>query len=210
MRLAGWKRAIGAPYGEPHHYEEAVALYTQALETAPAADRHKLLSNRAAAHLKAATREVEAAGAAAAAEAETTALELAAADARECVRLQPAFAKGHYRLGTALTRLQRPAEAVAILEEGLRRAPMNDELRTALRAAREAQETARRAALREAKEGAVESATGSQVKNNKSHPLRWHSAPTRIGVADGVGDDLELKGSGGPGGGAAKSGRRCC
>jgi len=133
---------------------EAVALYTQALETAPAADRHKLLSNRAAAHLKAATREVEAAGAEAAAEAETTALELAAADARECVRLQPSFAKGHYRLGTALTRLRRPAEAVAVLEEGLRRAPMNDELRTALRAAREAQETARRAALREAKEGA--------------------------------------------------------
>ena len=106
---------------------------------APAADRHKLLY-RAAAHLKAATREVEAAGAAAAAEAETTALELAAADARECVWLQPAFAKGHYRLGTALTRLRRPAEAVAVLEEGLRRAPMNDELRTALRAAREAQE----------------------------------------------------------------------
>ena len=64
--------------------------------------------------------------------------------------------------------------------------------------------------LREAKEGIVESATGSQVKNNKSHPLRGHSAPTRIGVADGVGDDLELKGSGGPGGGAAKSGRCCC
>ena len=68
--------------------------------------------------------------------------------------MQPAFAKGHYRLGTALTRLRRPAEAVAVLEEGLRRAPMNDELRTALRAAREAQEVARRAALREAKEGA--------------------------------------------------------
>ena len=64
--------------------------------------------------------------------------------------------------------------------------------------------------LREAKEGTVESATGSQVKNNKSHPLRGHSAPTRIGVADGVGDGLEFKGSGGPGGGAAKSGRRCC
>jgi len=99
--------------------------------------------------LKQAARNTAAGDAAAAA----TAAALAASDARDAVRLQPAFTKGYFRLGSALLHCGQPTEAVEALESGLARAPHNDELRAALRDAREAQEKARREALKEAKRG---------------------------------------------------------
>ena len=145
---AALKQLGNAAFGKGE-LEEAITLYGRALGVASPQERHLLLGNRSAAHLKAAAKYTASGNAA---EAERAA-EAAAADAREAVRLNPSFTKGHYRLGSALLSLNKPSEAVTAIEVGLSRAPHNDELRAALRTAREAQEKARREALKAAKEG---------------------------------------------------------
>jgi len=170
------KAAGNAAFGAGR-LQEAVRLYSAALEGAKT-DRHLIFSNRCAAYLKLATvaaptpaaapeNAAPEAAAAAAAAAPAAApgsaaywAELAAADARECTRLAPSFAKGHYRLGTALLQLGRAADAVGALEEGLVAAPLNDELREALRTARAEQEKARRAKLVADKQAAASAGGG--------------------------------------------------
>ena len=144
---AALKQLGNAAFGKGE-LEEAITLYGRALGVASPQERH-LLGNRSAAHLQSGRKvhRIRQCG-----EAERAA-EAAAADAREAVRPNPSFTKGHYRLGSALLSLNKPSEAVTAIEVGLsgRRTMMN--WRAALRTAREAQEKARREALKAAKEG---------------------------------------------------------
>ena len=195
-------------------WAEALRAYSQALEAAAPAEVHLILSNRTAAALKLASAVRSGAAPALPADAyyassrstseylrtlrahseaaQVTADGAAAAliaraleDARRCVRMHPAYIKGHYRLGLALLEANQPAEAVAALEAGLGRAPQNDELRAALRNARAAQETARRGALKTAKEMAAKEAPAFAVATAAPNPTAPAPTPPPLAVADG-------------------------
>jgi stress-induced-phosphoprotein 1 len=75
---------------------------------------HVFYSNRSAAHLASGNAPA------------------ALKDAAQCLRANPAFAKGHSRRGAALFRLGRFQEAAAAYEAGLALEPANAEMRKAL------------------------------------------------------------------------------
>ncbi|KAL1503596.1 hypothetical protein AB1Y20_012073 [Prymnesium parvum] len=142
--------------------KEAIRCYSAGLDLCLPSSRYLFLSNRSAAYLKLAS-----AGAQPNAELTPPSrewAELAKADASEAVRLRPDFVKARFRVGQSLSLLSLHAEAVEAYEAALHVAPYNDELRAALRAAREAVERERRAALRAAKEEAPPAAAAERQR----------------------------------------------
>jgi len=81
-------------------YEIAIQWYTRAIRKEP--EDHLLYSNRSMAHIK------------------LRAYQLAKADASKCISLEPAFAKGHVRLATALLNLAQYEEARLAVRAGLK------------------------------------------------------------------------------------------
>jgi len=81
------------------NYDEAIQHYSAAVKVDPG--NHILFSNRSASHggLKK--------------------WQLAADDAKECVRLDPSFIKGYYRLATAQIELEEYDAALATIRQGL-------------------------------------------------------------------------------------------
>ena len=81
-------------------FEIAIQWYTRAIRKEP--EDHLLYSNRSMAHIK------------------LRAYQLAHADASKCVKLEPAFAKGHVRLATALLNMSQYEEARLAVRAGLK------------------------------------------------------------------------------------------
>ena len=103
------------------NFRTAYEHYTVAIEAEPSAH---LFANRCQAYLKAGKPQ------------------LALDDARRATELAPDWAKGWYRLGVALGRLQRHAEAVGALETACEHEPGNTEAAKALQVARRDAEAA--------------------------------------------------------------------
>jgi len=97
------RKAKGDAEYRSRNYKKAYEHYTIALESTP--DSHLLLANRCQAYLQVGR------------------VELALADAQRALALAPDWAKGHYRLGCCLQRLQREAEAVVAFERAHALAP---------------------------------------------------------------------------------------
>lgn len=106
-------RVAGNELFKSGKYDEAVEKYSDGLAVDPT--NHLLLSNRSLA-LCSGGRFDE-----------------AVSDAKECVRLQPTFVKGYYRLATAYLQQGRQEEATKAVNEGLARDPKNPELKKLLR-----------------------------------------------------------------------------
>jgi len=80
-------------------YDEALKYYTEAIGCDK--KNHVYYSNRSASY------------------AGKKKWELAAVDAKECIKLNPAFLKGYYRLATAQLELKDTDKAIATLKQGL-------------------------------------------------------------------------------------------
>lgn len=81
-------------------FDEAIALYTKAIQVDP--NNAVYFANRAAAHMKLQNYSA------------------AVSDSREAVRIDRNYVKGHYRLGLALEGESHVDEAVLVLEEALK------------------------------------------------------------------------------------------
>lgn len=118
-------KADGNTAFSAQRFTDAISLYTRALEldggSGPSA--HVLLSNRSASYLARAS-----AGDAFA----------ALNDATACIRLNPTFAKGHSRKGSALLAMGQPEEAYAAFQQGIRHDPSSAALRDGMAAAQAA------------------------------------------------------------------------
>eukprot|EP00934_Nitzschia_sp_Nitz4_P004799 Nitzschia sp. Nitz4//scaffold110_size71422//65582//66435//NITZ4_005886-RA/size71422-augustus-gene-0.17-mRNA-1//-1//CDS//3329533125//4789//frame0 len=94
-------------------FETAIAQYTKAIQMD--SKNHVFFSNRSASHagLKNWDKAVE--------------------DAKECVRLNPQFMKGYYRLATAQLELEEYDAATATIKQGLALEPHNAQLQKVMR-----------------------------------------------------------------------------
>lgn len=92
--------------------DEAISLYTQAIELEPT--NHVFYSNRSAAYCKKGEYENS------------------LADAKKTTEIKPDWGKGYSRLGAALTYLNKDMEAMDAYQEGLKHDPNNAQLKTAL------------------------------------------------------------------------------
>merc|ERR1712070_748880 len=97
-------------------YDEAIRLYGEAIQISKS--DHVLYSNRSAAYAGAKKYEE------------------ALADASECIRLKPDFAKGYSRKGLAQYHLDQLKGAKQSYEEGLKLDPQNTVLQSGLRDAK--------------------------------------------------------------------------
>mmetsp|Transcript_17440 Transcript_17440/g.43172 ORF Transcript_17440/g.43172 Transcript_17440/m.43172 type:complete len:256 (-) Transcript_17440:193-960(-) len=105
----------GNAYYNRQEYDEAVSCYAKAVDLDPT--NHAVYTNRAAAHF---------------------ALQNfadALADAAVSTELEPAWTKGHYRAGAALTAMARYDEAVEAFQCGISKDPTNAQLKAGLAAA---------------------------------------------------------------------------
>lgn len=71
--------------------------------------------------------------------------ELAAKDAKECIKLEPSFIKGYYRLSTAQVELGELDSAIATVKQGLNLDADNDQLSRLLRIAKAKKASAKKA-----------------------------------------------------------------
>lgn len=110
------KKKLGNEAFAAKKFDEAIGYYTEAI----AADRnnHVYYSNRSASY--AGKKKWEA----------------AALDAKECIKLNPSFLKGYYRLATAQLELKELHAAMATLKQGLNLEPDNEQLSRLLRIAK--------------------------------------------------------------------------
>jgi len=119
-----YKKKQGNEAFKANEYQQAAVFYTEALTLD--GSQHTLYSNRAACFLKlgryAQARE----------------------DALECVKLEPKFAKGHFRLALALQAEEDPAGACAAFTKALALEPGNKEAAAGLNVARMQAERKRR------------------------------------------------------------------
>jgi len=90
-------------------FDEAINFYTEAIKID--SRNHVYFSNRSAAYMG---KNMY-----------TNALE----DAEQCVKLNPKWGKGYFRRAVALLALSRASDAQAVLEEGIRADPSNNDLR---------------------------------------------------------------------------------
>jgi len=97
-------------------FDQALALYTEAIELAP--DNHVLYSNRAATYQQ------------------MKHLDKALKDAEKCIELKKEFTKGHFRRGLILLDLGKKEEAVKSLVEAHDLEPKDEEINAALSRAR--------------------------------------------------------------------------
>jgi len=126
LRGTGWlfagpltRRPPPAPRSEGNtefaakNMDKAIEKYTEAIATDPS---HVYYSNRAAVYL------------------EQQDWDKAEADAKECIRIDPTFIKGFFRLARAQDGKNDFAGAIATVREGLEKHPGNNELSRLLRA----------------------------------------------------------------------------
>jgi len=92
--------------------------------------------------------------------------EEALADAKHCMSIAPAFSKGHLRAGRALIGLNRPVEAVALLEEAVDRMPQDYALQEALGDATAAAKAAPLSALATPQQPAPAASSATASKND--------------------------------------------
>jgi len=107
-------------------YDEAIKHYTEAIQLD--ATNHVYFSNRSASH----------GGKGDWADAAT--------DAKECIKLNPSFVKGYYRLATAQTELGNWDAAIATIKQGMNVEPDNSQLSKLLRQVKAKRANAKRAA----------------------------------------------------------------
>ncbi|CAM9131892.1 unnamed protein product [Phaeothamnion confervicola] len=100
-KIAEAKKAAGNAAFASKDYKEAIRLYTEAIELD--GTNHLYYSNRSACY------------------ASMNQQENAAADAEECIRLNPDFVKGYYRLSTAQLELNDFQGALETVQRGLKR-----------------------------------------------------------------------------------------
>lgn len=123
MSTAAELKAKGNAAFVAKNYSEAIAEYTKAIEVAAPADAvHVLYSNRSACHagLKQYAQALE--------------------DANKCIEVNPSFAKGYSRKGSALHGEHQYAEAIAAFQEGLKIAPEDAGLKKGLADVQRAEE----------------------------------------------------------------------
>jgi heat shock protein 1/8 len=104
-------------------FQEAVDFFTQGLKLEP--EETSLLSNRSAAYIRLGGKD-------------PSMLDLAVADARECIRLKPEWGKAYTRCGAALSAQKKFEEAVKVFAQGIGHDPSNKFLTNGLQAAQEA------------------------------------------------------------------------
>uniref|UniRef100_A0A7S3JX18 Uncharacterized protein n=1 Tax=Aureoumbra lagunensis TaxID=44058 RepID=A0A7S3JX18_9STRA len=121
-------------------YVEAAGKYTEALGLEP--KNHLLLSNRSLA-LSSAKK-----------------FDQAIADARECLRIDPEFVKGYYRLANAQLGLGLIEEALATTRRGLEKDENNSELKKLLRQIKQKRDISRK------------SEKDNEKKDNRNIPSR--------------------------------------
>lgn len=97
------------------NYEEAIKYFTQAIECNP--NDHVFYSNRSGSYLNAGKYQE------------------ALQDAETCVKMNPSWARGYQRKGTALFYLDKIDEAIATYKEGLTHDPENQQLKNDLKSA---------------------------------------------------------------------------
>eukprot|EP00672_Neobodo_designis_P028702 CAMPEP_0174828888 /NCGR_PEP_ID=MMETSP1114-20130205/1590_1 /TAXON_ID=312471 /ORGANISM="Neobodo designis, Strain CCAP 1951/1" /LENGTH=260 /DNA_ID=CAMNT_0016062617 /DNA_START=41 /DNA_END=823 /DNA_ORIENTATION=- len=101
-------------------YPEAIDWYTKAIAVDPDCEASAALySNRAASHAGMGNHQE------------------AVKDADQCIRVKPAWLKGHYRKGAALEALNRLDECLKAFEDALRTEPHNEEVQEKVRAIRD-------------------------------------------------------------------------
>jgi hypothetical protein len=109
------RRVLGNDSFKNGDYAQAVVHYTSCLQLD--SDNHVAYANRSACFLKLGEHE------------------RALADAERCVKIEPGFVKGRFRIGLALHALGRFAEAAAALAEAETLDPKNAQIKDALKMA---------------------------------------------------------------------------
>jgi len=120
------KKELGNKAFAAKDYDEAIKFYSEAIEIDPT--NHVYFSNRSACH------------------GSQSNWKSAASDASECVRLDPTFTKGYYRLVTAQLELQDLENALTTVKQGLNIDPDNSQLLRQLRTVKSKRRTVKRAA----------------------------------------------------------------
>jgi stress-induced-phosphoprotein 1 len=148
-------KAKGNDAFKAKRYDEAIQWYGKGIAVDPDSEASAALYSNRAASYAAQNRHAE-----------------ALADARECVRVKPAWLKGHFRMGVALESLGRKDEALKAFEEALKTEPQNEETQQKLsdiRAAiKERNEKTKPAACRTADEAKV---IGNSLFSNGRYEL---------------------------------------
>eukprot|EP00593_Proboscia_inermis_P005843 CAMPEP_0171299686 /NCGR_PEP_ID=MMETSP0816-20121228/8550_1 /TAXON_ID=420281 /ORGANISM="Proboscia inermis, Strain CCAP1064/1" /LENGTH=269 /DNA_ID=CAMNT_0011775695 /DNA_START=18 /DNA_END=827 /DNA_ORIENTATION=+ len=111
--LAEQKKELGNKAFASKNYEEAIALYTEAIKCEP--NNHVYFSNRAASY------------------GSISKWDSSASDAKKCIELDPTFVKGYYRLATAQIELNDLDGAHSTIKQGLNVDPSNNQLSKQLR-----------------------------------------------------------------------------
>jgi len=105
-------------------FDEAINFYTEAIKID--GRNHVYFSNRSAAYMG------------------KNMFSDALEDAEQCVKLNPKWGKGYFRRAVALLALSRASDAEAVLQEGIRADPSNNDLRAKLEEVQKAIEKERR------------------------------------------------------------------
>lgn len=100
-------------------YDEAIAAYTKAVNCDPNSEAAAAVYSNRAASYSALNRQIE-----------------ALQDADNCIRVKPAWLKGHFRKGAALESLGRLDEAVRAFDDALKTEPQNEEVQDRLNSIR--------------------------------------------------------------------------
>mmetsp|Transcript_3197 Transcript_3197/g.3053 ORF Transcript_3197/g.3053 Transcript_3197/m.3053 type:complete len:268 (-) Transcript_3197:64-867(-) len=116
MSAADEKKGLGNTAFAAKNYDEAIKYYTEAIVLDK--KNHVYFSNRSASY------------------AGKKKWESAAIDAKECIKLNPSFIKGYYRLATAQVELGELDGAIATLKQGLNLDADNDQLSRLFRIAK--------------------------------------------------------------------------
>jgi len=112
--MAEAKKVAGNQAFKGRNYEKAIELYTEAIALEPEGETAALcLSNRSAAY-QGLKKWAE-----------------AVADAKKCLKLKPAFAKGYFRLGIAQKKMGALEDALKTIEAGLKLQPEDASLKKA-------------------------------------------------------------------------------
>jgi len=108
LNQAEAKKKLGNDAFAKKDYKIAIELYSEAIELDP--QNHIYYSNRSACY----AAEKDFAG--------------SMKDAQMCVKIEPSFAKGYYRLAVAQLELGSPDEAVSTIRDGLKQDPGHKDL----------------------------------------------------------------------------------